>query len=294
MTGFGAAERVWRGPTCAGAVVGVECVSLNRKQLEVVVQLPKPWSFLEPWVREQVQKKFERGRIAVAVSWTAAESRQEGTPMISRSAARAALRDLRALQEELGLEGPITLDLVLRHPACSTSETLPLDVKKIQPILGATLDEAMQKLRTMRETEGAHLARELHRQAAALHKVLEKMQRQAPKVARQYGAALRARLARWQLPAEVSADRLAAEVALCAERCDITEELARLQGHHETFVAQLRRGGAVGRPLDFLVQEMFRELNTAGAKANDATIAQLVVEGKSRLDKMREQLANLA
>jgi uncharacterized protein (TIGR00255 family) len=294
MTGYGSAERRWQQAAGPSGIVAVECVSLNRKQLEVVVQLPRAWNCLEPYIREEVQKYFERGRIAVGITWSPDGKAELPKATLSRDAARVALHDLQNLQKELGLGGPITLELLLQHPAFQQGESLEIPPDQIRPVLAEALQAAIVGLRKMRQAEGAQLRRELEKQVRGLVRAVQKIRRRAPKVAANYGAALRARLVGWKLPTEISPDRLAMEIALCAERCDIAEELSRLDGHLETFQNKLALVGTLGRTLEFLVQEMFREINTIGAKANDGPIAQLVVEGKSRLDKLREQLANLA
>lgn len=294
MTGYGTAGARLPGSVGFPGMLVVECASLNRKQLEVAVQLPREWNMLEPWVREEVQRCFQRGRIAVTITLQAVRGPEAAAGgRVDRRAARLALEDLRGVARELGLSGEISLELVLKHQLLSNPAPGLVPAEGVRPTLKRVLREALLKLRAMREEEGKHLAADLRKQHRLLARALGKIRRGAERVVGNYEAGLRARLARWNLPEGMPGERLAAEVAMLAERCDITEETTRLESHLEKFLAKLDDGEPVGRTLEFLVQEMFREVNTIGSKANDAEISGLVVECKSLLDKLREQLANL-
>ena len=155
------------------------------------------------------------------------------------------------------------------------------------------LDGALDRLLAMRLREGVHLRKELLRAIARMSGLQKRVRTLAPRVPKRQRTALLKRLHSARLPLDVLEPRVAAEIAIFAERCDITEELARLESHLEQFREQIDKDEPVGRTLEFLAQEMGREWNTTGAKANDAQISRLVVEAKGELDKAREQLANV-
>lgn len=284
MTGHG------RGTAVAGNLrVVAECFSVNRRQCEVALVTSRDLAWLEPGVREEVFKRISRGK--VQVSLTVEHPPQSASVLVDRRRAAEFLREVRALQKELGLAGDISLETVLSAPGVLRMEDA--QQRELWPLVRQALGQALEGLLAMRLREGAHLKKELLRAVARMTTRLRRVRALAPRVPKRQRAALFNRLQAARLPVDLLDPRITTEIAVFAERCDITEELARLESHLGQFGDHLESNEPVGRTLEFLAQEMGREWHTAGAKANDAEISLLVVEAKAELDKAREQLANV-
>ena len=284
MTGHG------RGTAVAGNLrVVAECFSVNRRQCEVALVTSRDLAWLEPGVREEVFKRISRGK--VQVSLTVEHPPQSASVLVDRRRAAEFLREVRALQKELGLAGDISLETVLSAPGVLRMEDA--QQRELWPPVRQALGQALEGLLAMRVREGAHLKKELLRAVARMTTRLRRVRVLAPRVPKRQRAALFNRLQAARLPVDLLDPRITTEIAVFAERCDITEELARLESHLGQFGDHLESNEPVGRTLEFLAQEMSREWHTAGAKANDAEISLLVVEAKAELDKAREQLANV-
>lgn len=284
MTGHG------RGTAVAGNLrVVAECFSVNRRQCEVALVTSRDLAWLEPGVREEVFKRISRGK--VQVSLTVEHPPQSASVLVDRRRAAEFLREVRALQKELGLAGDISLETVLSAPGVLRMEDA--QQRELWPLVRQALGQALEGLLAMRVREGAHLKKELLRAVARMTTRLRRVRVLAPRVPKRQRAALFNRLQAARLPVDLLDPRITTEIAVFAERCDITEELARLESHLGQFGDHLESNEPVGRTLEFLAQEMGREWHTAGAKANDAEISLLVVEAKAELDKAREQLANV-
>jgi uncharacterized protein (TIGR00255 family) len=284
MTGHG------RGSAVAGNLrVVAECFSVNRRQCEVALVASRDLTWLEPRVREEVFKRISRGK--VQVSLTVEHPPQSAPVLVDRRRAAEFLREVRTLQKELGLAGDISLETVLSAPGVLKTEDAPQG--ELWRLVRQALAEALEGLLAMRVREGAHLKKELLRAVARMTARLRRVKALAPRVPKRQRAALFTRLQAARLPVDLLDPRITTEIAVFAERCDITEELARLESHLGQFGDHLESSEPVGRTLEFLAQEMGREWHTTGAKANDAEISLLVVEAKAELDKAREQLANV-
>jgi uncharacterized protein (TIGR00255 family) len=208
--------------------------------------------------------------------------------------ARGYVRELRRMARGLGLKGEVTLDMVARAPGVLQAEDGWAEADEYWPLVQRALGLAVTGLVRMREREGAHLERDLQKRVRALRRAVVRIKREAPKVVARYRLALRERVASAgiELPG-VDDDRLVREVAWFADRSDITEELTRLESHFRQLDECLASGEPVGRTLDFLAQEMNREVNTIGSKANDSRISREVVQLKAELEKFREQAQNV-
>ena len=284
MTGHG------RGEAMAGGVRAVvECFSVNRKQGEVSVACARDLAWLEPRVREEVLKRVARGKVQVSL---ALESAAGGRlALIDFKRAAAFLDEVRALQARLDLAGEISVQTVLAAPGVLRSEED--SGEQAWPVARRALAVALDALLEMRAAEGGHLQKDLLKAAEAMAAIVRRVRKLAPAVPRRQRANLQRRLKASRLPLNILDPRVTAEIAVFAERCDITEELARLDSHLAQFRKKLDERGPIGRTLEFLAQEMGREWNTVGAKANDASISRLVVAAKAALDRIREQLANI-
>ena len=293
MTGHGRGAATLEGWRCT-----VECASVNRKGLEVAVALPRSTSTatgaLENRIREAVQKTVRRGRINVAVNLEPVAAQGDKRNIIDQQAARRALKDLKDIRQQLSLPGEITLDLLLRSPGVlrNPAEDIP-GAEKLWPAMQAALKQAVERMRAMRLREGAHLVSDLLKRLRLLETAATAIKARVPAVMRRRREQMFVRLEELGVTAARNDQAVARELSIIAERSDITEELTRLESHFVQFREALSGVEPAGRTLDYLAQEMFREINTLGNKAADATISRRVVQSKAELDRIREQVANL-
>jgi len=289
MTGYGRAAV--EGETIT---VAVEARSLNHRYLDISLKLPRPLLPLEPEARGLIQGQIRRGRLDVSVNLTPVASRRPGQVKVDAALAREYLERANALADELKIGGSPELMWLLDQTGVLTlGEAEPIAPEEGWTLLARALTQALEKLVAQREAEGQLLLKEvmaLHEQLGAL---VERMATRVPEALARRQASLRERLK--ALLGEVTLDegRLAMEVAVWAEKIDISEELVRLSAHLEQSAALLRGGGSVGRTLDFLVQEMNREVNTVASKADDLDLSQAAITAKGILEKIREQIQNL-
>ncbi len=289
MTGRGAAAAAGR-----LARVEVELSSVNRKQLDVDVGLPRFLAAYESRVLELVQSRLSRGRVTGDVRVTWAEAAQAAGAKVDLGLARAAVGALRAAAKKLDLPDDLKASALLSLPGLVALEHGERDLEALWPTVRRALEAALAKLQAMRKKEGAALGRDLRARLGTLRKLAREIAARAPGVAEIYRANLRKRIAAALPGSDLAADeRLLREVALFADKADVAEELVRLDSHFRQAVDALQAGGVVGRALDFLVQEMGREINTIGSKANDAEIARRVVAAKAELERFREQVQNV-
>jgi len=287
MTGYGRGEAA-RG----GAKFTVEISTVNRKQAELSLYLPRELDALESRARDEINAKVSRGRIAARVQWTA-KSGDRAQVEIDRNLAKEYAKEYRKLATDLKLGGEVSLDTVLRAPGVLQTSGEELDVESLWTPLRTAVRAALKELLAMRAREGANLKKDLHKRIDALQKSVKAVKRQAPKTVRRHREALLDRLNQSGLDLKLDDERVLKEVALFADRIDIAEELTRLESHFGQFADYAKSKGPVGRTLDFLSQEMNREVNTIGSKANDPLISRLVVAMKSELEKFREQVQNV-
>ena len=276
------------------ARVEVELSSVNRKQLDVDVGLPRFLSSFESRVQELVQGRLSRGRVSGEIRVTWAEAAQAAGARVDLGLARATVTALRAAAKKLDLPDDLKASALLSLPGLVALEHGERDLETLWPSVRKALDAALAKLQAMRKKEGAALARDLQDRLATLRTLVGEIAARAPGVAETYRANLLKRIAAALPGTDLAGDeRLLKEVALFADKADVAEELVRLDSHFRQADGLLKTGGVVGRTLDFLVQEMGREINTIGSKANDAGIARRVVACKAELERFREQVQNI-
>jgi uncharacterized protein (TIGR00255 family) len=289
MTGHGRGE-------CArdGFKITVELSSVNRKQAEVSVALPREMEMLEAQIRDAIHRAVARGRVNVRVTLHAAEGKLSARKHINHALARDYAAEFARLAKQLKLSGEVTLDQVLRAPGVFHTDEELAETEDLWPAVEKALTQAVAALVKMREREGAHLAKDLSVRIGVMRKSVELVQKQAPLTAENYRRQLLERIKAAGLE-NIQADdeRLRKEIVLFADRSDITEELTRLQSHFTQFADCCKSREPVGRTLDFLAQEMNREINTIGSKANDAVISREVVTLKAELERFREQAQNV-
>jgi uncharacterized protein (TIGR00255 family) len=287
MTGYGRGQAEHNGNRFC-----VELNSVNRKQSDVVVNLPRDLAALEPRIRETINENISRGRTTVTVTL---RNRANDTQQLAldTNLARSYHDAMRALQKELDAPGEITIGLILQAPGVMRLPEQGIDPDEVWPRVEQALRAALADLIKMREREGKHLAKDLIHRLKEIRKKLKEIRGLHPDVAKKYRTALLDRLEKAGLPLDPADDRIVKEVSFFADRTDVSEELTRLESHLAQFAHHLRRNEPVGRTLEFIAQEISRELNTLGAKGNDAAISQRVVACKAELEKIREQVQNL-
>lgn len=289
MTGFGAASAPWKRQT-----LRVEIGGVNRKQAEIAVSLPRAWGSLEPRARALVAGGVSRGRVNVSVNVQSPEGDAAGGELVLHEDLLAQLRERLARVVVLGSAPvPLTAEALLRAGVLEMRSECVLDPEEAWPELEQLLLRAFADFDAMRSREGETLRQDLLGKIATLRCLRDRMTEQAVGVPARYRESLLKRLNEAGLPVALDDERIVKEIALFADRCDVSEESVRLASHLDQFEAMCARDEPVGRPLDFLCQEIFRELNTTGSKANDAALAQLVVTAKTELEKIREQVQNI-
>jgi uncharacterized protein (TIGR00255 family) len=288
MTGYGRGECSQR-----GFKVTVEVSSVNRKQTEIAVNLPRDLEVLEAQIRDEINRRVARGRLLVRLSVHAAKG-AAGHMRLDVPLARSYAKELRALAKSLRLSDPVTLDMLARAPGVLEPEEEIAEAEALWPATKKALDAALDVLLKMREREGAFLARDLKARMAVMRAGVSRVQGLAPKVAERYREQLltRIKVAGLEAPG-LDDERLVKEIFYFADRSDISEELTRLQSHFQQFDDCVKSGEPIGRTLDFLAQEINREINTLGSKANDSVISREVVLLKAELEKFREQVQNV-
>lgn len=289
MTGYGRGE-------CSrnGFKVTVELSSVNRKQSEITVALPRELEVLEAQIRDLINRSISRGRLTARVALHSADEAVSNQVRLNAKLARAYAHELTRLARELKLAGPLTLDLVARAPGVFETGEEMGDAEDFWPAVQNALEKALATLVKMREREGAHLAKDLSTRVKNMRQAAGLIQKRAPEVQKRYREQLiqRIKSAGVEAPA-VEDERLLKEIVYFADRSDISEELTRLQSHFQQFNDCVTSREPVGRTLDFLAQEMNREINTIGSKANDSLISHAVVSLKAELEKFREQAQNV-
>lgn len=284
MTGHGRGESRTKSWTAV-----VECFSVNRKTAEVVFHSERGASWLEPVVRERALSSVARGRVQVNLSLSHAEGASRG--ILDSGRAAVFLREALALQSKLHLAGEITISDILAAPG--VVRTVEPAGEGVKETVLAALDLALAGMVATRRREGAALQIVLEKAIKRLAAIAKKISPLARRVAIQQRDSLLRRVQKAGAGICGEDPRFLTEVALLAERADITEELHRAASHIDQFREKLVSEGPVGRTLEFLAQELGREFNTIGSKSADADLARLIIDAKSELDRIREQLANI-
>jgi len=287
MTGYGRGQSAFN-----GAKISVELNSVNRKQSDVTVSLPRELSELEPRLRDVINTRISRGRLNVVVACV------NGTNASTKTALDTALaatyyRAMLDLQKELKVGGEISIETILRAPGVLRISEEQIAGEKVWPHLESALNEALDDLVKMREKEGKHLAKDLIKRLKIVRMSLRKIRLQVPGVIKKYRQTLHERIQKAGIEVAADDERLVKEIIFFADKSDVSEELTRLESHFAQFAHTLRKNEPVGRTLDFITQEISREFNTLGSKANDADVSQLVVICKAEMEKIREQIQNI-
>ena len=285
MTGYG------RGETKGEYSWAVEVKSVNHRFLEIYVRLSRPWLFLEENIKGFVKERVSRGRVDVFVNLSSKTlpARVE----IDKALVKNYHSKLMEIKDEIGFDGPITLSLLSLMPdAFCVEETLPKE-QELWDSLAPALEEALEELVAMRAREGESLGLDIDMRLEAIEDKLDIIRERADVVPEGHIKRLRQNLERLTPGLAVEQERLDAEIALMAEKSCITEEIIRLSSHIGQLKATISSEGLIGKKMDFIAQEMFREVNTIAAKSSDYEITKQVIDIKSEVEKIREQIQNI-
>ena len=286
MTGYGRATAA-----LAGYSLTIQVSSVNRKTLDLTVALPEEWESLEPAIGELVRKFAARGKVHVDIELTGDKKAKE--TMWDEAAAAKALKRVAAFAAKQKIPFQPTPELLWQVAnAQKITNELPT-AEAAQADVSATLTKALRAFAAMRAKEGESLLVDFIKRCESLHRHVEAIAARAVQVPPNYREQLLKRLREAGLELKLDDERVLREIALFADRCDVTEEITRLRSHFEQFTTLLKSDGEVGRKGEFILQEVGREVNTIGAKANDLTIARAVIELKNELERVREQIANV-
>ncbi len=289
MTGFGSAR------TESGAeLITVDLSSVNNRYVKIISRIPEALYPFEREMEQEISKKISRGTVYVTI--TVQSPRLEGASRIDEDVAAAYIKQARSLARKHKLSVEISLDGVLSLPNVIRAEINSEEAKRrMWNKTRKVLDAALKELCAMRAREGAALKKELASRAGRLRRVLAKVRRRRPQMIKDYRKKFHERLNTLLKSSGVTMSReeVLREVAIFADRCDVAEEMCRLESHIEQVVAALDAREAPGKKLDFISQEMLREANTIGSKSNDAETTRLVVDMKTEIGKIKEQLQNV-
>lgn len=288
MTGFGRGESAW-----ADRKITAEIKCVNNRYRDIGVRLPKALQPLEDDIRGQVASRMRRGRIEVVIQMERGNGQAETALELNLPLARAYHRILRSLAEELGLDRGVRAEELCQMKDVISYKPEEVDAREVGTALKGAVAQALEMCDAMRLREGQAMEEDLSLRLRLIEEHLDWIEERAPLVVEEYRKRLRDRTQQVLNGREIDEGRLAQEVVLFADRCDITEEVVRARSHVGQFRGSMRLEEAIGRKLDFLVQEIHREVNTLGNKAQEASLSARAVEMKAELEKIREQVQNV-
>ena len=287
MTGYGRAER-----TLDGRTVTVELRSVNNRYLDCNVRMPRLYLFAEEGFKAQVQKTISRGKVDVFITLEGAGT-QALAVSVNRPVADGYYAALRELAELYGLNGDSPISLLSQFPDVLLAEKAEEDADQTAQEISAALTQALLDFDQMRTREGAKLEEDILSRAARIEELVEQVKSRSPETVSEYRARLEERMNEVLANLQLDPARILTEAAIFADKVAVDEETVRLTSHIAQLREMLSQGGAIGRKLDFLIQEFNREANTIGSKCSDMEIAGLVVEMKAEIEKIREQVQNV-
>ncbi len=287
MTGFGKSEI-----SSEGRKIRVEIKSVNHRYLDVNVRMPRFLLFLEDDIRKTLKAVLSRGRIDVFVNFTS-EREDAKTVAVDISVIHGYLNAAARIKAELGVENDIKSSDLLRLPDAVAFEENEADEDALRSLLIDAVRGAAAELIAAREAEGMQLVADVNGRLKDILRLSEQIAQKEEIVLEEYRLKLKQRIESLMESVPVDETRLAQEIAIYADKCNVTEEVVRIKSHVEQFAAAAKSGLPQGRNLDFIVQELNREFNTIGSKSGDAEITKMVIAGKVEIEKIREQIQNL-
>lgn len=287
MTGYGRSVE-----TRNGREFTVEVRSVNNRYLDCAVRLPRLVAFGEDAVKQAVKNTISRGKVDVYIS-VRSEGGEQGTVTLNTALAEGYLAAMRQMAEAFGLENDVKVSDLSRLPEVFTVDKPEVDEEALLADLMTVTKEALAGYDTMRTTEGAALDHDLRSRGERILELVGQVEKQSPKTVADYRTRLEAKLREVLANTSIDESRILTEAAIFADKVAVDEETVRLRSHLNQMNTMLDAGGAVGRKLDFLLQEMNREANTIGSKCTDVAVARIVVDIKAELEKIREQVQNV-
>lgn len=288
MTGFGRAQKVF-----ANKEITVEIRSVNHRYFEFSARVPRAYSYLEERLKNHLKTTISRGKIEASVMIAAVEGETTSVVRINQGLAKAYLNALKSLSEELQVRNDVTVSQLARFSDIFTVSKAEEDEDEIWAMVQETADEAVQRFVAMRTLEGEKMEQDLLNRLINIENWVAQVEEQSPKTLENYRTRLKAKMDEILDDKSIDDARILAEAAIFADKIAVDEETVRLRSHIKQFREILKAEEPVGRKLDFLVQEFNRETNTIGSKAQDVNIAKIVVDIKSEIEKIREQIQNI-
>ncbi len=287
MTGFGRYTAI-----VDGRNIVVEMKSVNHRYFEFSSRVSRGYGFLDEKLKTYLQSKIARGKVDVYVS---VETLDDGEVqvLVNHDLAEGYVKALKELAERYDIQDDISVSTLSRYSDIFSVHKAPEDEGKVWNAVKAVLDQAFSSFMAMREAEGRKLEEDVLSRAEAILTIVEKIEERSPQTLKEYREKLLARLQEVLGDVNIDEQRILTEAAIFADKVAIAEETVRLRSHFEQLKTMLSSSEAVGRKLDFLVQEMNREANTIGSKASDSQIAHMVVDIKAEIEKIREQIQNI-
>jgi len=273
--------------------VVAEIKSVNNRYRDIIVRIPRSLQTLEEEIRSQVAERMRRGRIEVFLQIERNGTEDEYTLELNVPLVKSYMGILKRLSEEFGLERKVSAESLIQMKDVVVMKPQELDLDSIRPCLSEALRIALDSHESMRVTEGAAIEEDIVKRLSRIQELLDEIEGTASRMHEEYWRKLKEKMRRISEDVEIDENRLLQEVALLAERADITEEIVRVRSHLDQFRKYTRVDDAIGRRLDFLIQEINREVNTISSKSPDSSISIRTVEIKSELEKIREQIQNI-
>lgn len=287
MTGFGRAEQI-----IDGRDIIVEIRSVNHRYYEFSARVPRAYGYIEEKLKSFLNGRISRGKVEVSVSIAAVEA-ADTLIEINKSVAKGYVDALRSVGEELGLADDLTLSQLVRLPDIFTVRKTADDEEQIWNSVKTVADEAVSKFISMREAEGLKMKEDVLERADIIERLVDEVERLSPISAENYRSKLYSRLCEVLADKNIDEQRIVTEAAIFADKTAVAEETVRLKSHIRQLRDMLELSEPVGRKLDFLIQEFNREANTIGSKAQDIAVTKIVVDLKSEIEKIREQIQNI-
>ena len=287
MTGFGR----WKGVFPGGAAT-IEIKTVNHKFFEMTAKLPNSIATLEDKIRDIVQKKVKRGKVYLNLIYDGVIAKKENITLNDRLA-KSYYNALLKLKDKLRLKGEVVVDDLILFPGVLNYEVTEDSILKLWPKIKGILDKSLARLLADRLREGRALHEDLSGRAKRINKMLDIISKRAVLSVDEYKNKFAERVRDLSGGQKIDAGRLAIEVAIFAKNCDISEEITRLRNHLTNFRATISNNDEAGKKLDFIAQELHREINTIGSKASDFRISKNVIEIKGEIEKIREQVKNI-
>lgn len=287
MTGYGRATA-----QIEGREMTVEVKTVNHRYLDIALRLPRVFSFLEDDIRKMLQSRLSRGHVEFYVNY---RNHRDDSKSVEADVAlaKAYMDAIGQLSASSGLQNDVTLSFISRLPEVLNVSETEEDQDALRELMRGVLSSALDQLKAMRLTEGQEMVRDVSGRIETILALVGQIEARSTQTVDEYYQKLRARIAELLENVPVDPDRIATEAAVFADKASIAEETVRLRSHMQQFLDTLRGEQPCGRKLDFIVQEMNREINTVGSKASDAEILSKVVDVKSEIEKIREQVQNI-